>query len=248
MTRTYACERFASISDIYDAACGCDLTVDVDDTFVANWLDVASDLLANLSGGVVSGRCLRTVRPVWRGSCGPASFDWTTRFGGLETIPLRGPNVDIVEILIDGAVVAASDYKLLDGSFLLRIGSEWPKVNDLRRDDSQANTFSITYRFNPAVDTLTFLACVELTCELIKDARGKPSGLPRGVTQASIQGATVQVANRAQALRDGDEQIPVVARWMSVYAPDGPNSVSGVWSPEIDQDWFLVEESGPSGS
>lgn len=249
MTRHYACEAFATIDDVYDAACGCEAVDGEDDALVATMIDQASDILALLSGLTVAGQCLTTVRPIYKGGCGPTAIanDWTTRFGGIDTIPLRGPNVDIVEILIDGNVIAASDYKLLDGLYLMRISANWPTINDLRRDETQTNTFAITYRFGWPHDKLTNMACVELACELIKDAKGQKSTL-RGVTSINIQGATAQVRDRAGALRDGEEQIPVVARWMSLHAPDGPMQVSTVWSPELDQDWELVAVTGPSGS
>lgn len=247
--RHFAFQRFATIQQVYDGCGGCDLVEGEDDATVATALDMASDILANLSGLQVMGVGLLTVRPVYLGGCAPRNApDWTDRFGGLDTIPLPGPDIDVVEILIDGAVIAPSDYGLLNGQYLFRRSAEWPTRNDLRLASTEDGTFEITFRRGAEVDLLTTLAATELACELTRDMRGRPTGLGRGVTQASIQGATVVVADRAKALRDGEEQIPVVARWMSIYAPDGPQMVSDVWAPELRQNWNLVVVSGPSGS
>lgn len=258
MALNFACQPFVTADELLDGVCACDLDAIDDAELIDDMIDQASDMLSMATGGIVSGICQRTVRPV--ALCGEEYDpfyptyrqyplrDWRRQFGGLNSIPLRAQNPDIVSIHIDGAVISPSDYGLLEGKYLFRRSADWPTVNDLRKADTQVGTFSITYRFGRAPDRLARMACIELACELIKDAKGKPSGLPRGVTSANIQGASIQVRPRAEALRDGDEQIPVVSRFMSLWAPEGMNQVTGVWAPELEQFWNLVEVDGPSGS
>ena len=264
MTRNYACQAFAVADDIFDAPCGCDLdsTAAEDIIFVEAMIDQASDMLSLATGGTVSGICTVTVRPValcntntvYYGRYEPIiptfpTHDHRRRFGGLNTVPLRGPNTDVVEVVINGVVINPAEYGLLDNLYLMRKIGNWPTYQDLTLDDTEAGTWAITYRFGRGADKLTKMACIELACELIKDATpGKQSSLPRGVVGASIQGASITIRDRAEALRDGAEQIPIVARFLSVYAYEGPGFHSGVWSPELDQDWNLVEVEGPSGS
>lgn len=258
MALNFACQPFVTVEDVLDGVCACDLDEIDDGDLISDMIDTASDLLSMVTGGLVSGICTSVVRPValcdddfdpfYPKYARTTIRDWRRQFGGLNSIPLRGPNTDIVEITIDGVVINPSDYGLLDRRFLFRRAGEWPTVNDLTKQSTASNTFEITYRFGNSPDRLARMACIELTCELLKDAKGKPNALPRGVTSATIQGASISVRPRAEALRDGDEQIPVVSRFLSVWAPDGQNQVSAVWAPELEQFWNLVEVSGPSGS
>lgn len=255
MTLQFACQRFCAAEDVFDSDCGCDLddTVPADVAFVELMIDMASDLLSLIS--VITGICEVTVRPV--SLCGGADYqsqygspDWTNQFGGVETIPLRGPNTNVIEILIDGQVIPFAHYGLFDDSFLYRkVGGEWPTANNLLLDSTQTGTFEVTYRFGRDPDKLTKMAATELACELLLDATpGKKSNLPRGVTAANIQGAQVTIRDRAQALKEGSESIPVVNRFLFAYGLDSINQGGGVWSPELEQRWNLVQVLGGSGS
>lgn len=253
MTLQFSCTRFATIADVYAAECGCALDSPADDGLLEAVLDIASDMLAILSGLRVHGICTRTVRPVGDGGCfriGDSSTDYISGPWYLQgTIPLRGPNTDIVEVLIDGAPVPLSEYGLIENRYLQRHASPWPASNDITKDDSQVGTWSVTYRFGRAPDFLTKQATIELACELAASALGNDTGhLPPGVTSANIQGASVSLTDRAEALRNGDgEQIPAISRFLGVYAPDGPGR-SSVWSPELNLGIDLLEVEGPSGS
>jgi hypothetical protein len=258
MTLRVACQAFATAEQLLDSNCACALDAEDDAELIDEMLDEASDLLAQATGHAVTGICTVTVRPVALCDDNFDPFypaydrtsvrDWRRQFGGLNSIPLRGPNVDVVEVIIDGTVLNPSEYGLLDGRYLFRRAGCWPSVNDLKLETTEPDTFGITYRFGTAGGALGRMACIELACELIKDAKGKSSSLPRGVTSANIQGASISVRDRAAALRDGEEQIPVISRFLANWAPDGPNAVVGVWSPELEQAWNLVQVEGPSGS
>jgi hypothetical protein len=257
MTLRVACQAFATAEQLLDSTCACALDANDDADLIDEMLDMASDLLAQATGGAYSGRCRVKVRPValctddydpFYPTYAPySSRDWRRQFGGLNSIPLRGPDINIVEIVIDGVVLNPADYRLVDNAYLVRRSGSWPTTNDLMLDDTEVGTWSFTYEFGN-IDALGRMACIELACELLNDAKGKKSHLPRGVTSANIQGASISVRDRTAALRDGEEQIPIVARFLSVWAPDGPNTSIGVWSPELEQAWNLVQVEGPSGS
>lgn len=258
MTLRVACQPFATAEQLLDANCACALDANDDADLIDEMIDMASDLLAQATGGTYSGRCRVTVRPVALCNDDYDPFypnlqrssprDWRRQFGGINSIPLRGPNINIVEVIVDGVVLNPTEYGLLDNRYLFRKGGKcWPSVNDLTLNDTEVNTFAVTYEFGN-IDALGRMACIELACELLSDAKGKTSHLPRGVTSANIQGASISVRDRTAALRDGEEQIPIVARFLSVWAPDGPNAVVGVWAPELEQAWNLVQVEGPSGS
>ncbi len=245
----YACQQFATATDLLnDEKCACELDAGVDGALIEAVLDMASDALYMLSDGRVTGVCARTVRPVGEGWCPPIGF-WASVYGdapyfgtlhGKNVIPLRGPRVDVVEVLVDGVALTAGEYGLIDDVYLYRVDGSWPSASD----PTDANPFEVTYRFGWPPDFVTKQAAIELACELAKDALGKSSRLPQGTTSANIQGAAVAIRDIAD---DDAEGLARVARFLSLYVPR-ERERSGVWSPELGMGWRLAQAEGPSGS
>jgi hypothetical protein len=220
-------------------------------------------MLYQLSGGRIHGICQSTVRPfcpdpIWTGDW--MARNWPTYLqtsrvalshedyhGGLATIPLRGPATDIVQVIINGTVLNPSEYGLLNNDKLFRRAALWPTTNDLTKPLTEMNTWAITYRFGNPPDYIAKKACIELASELAAPLKGRRSNLGPGITSANIQGASIQLRDRAEALAEGDQQVPAVSRFLGVYAPD-QRQQSGIWSVELDHGWVLVEDEGPSGS
>lgn len=265
MTLQFACQPFAVKSALYAANCGCALVSPTDDALADFVLDEASDMIAILSGMRVHGICTKTVRPVTDRYCqidpwrSPGGYNWGYQWGIYSygsgpwwlqgTVPLRGPNTDVVAVHIDGQQLPLASYGLIENRYLMRKdGANWPTTNDLTLPDTQVGTWSITYRFGRAPDWLTQQATLELACELAAEYKGGDSHLPPGVTSANIQGANVSLQDRADALRASNgEGIPMLSRFLGIYAPDGQNR-STVWSPELILGYDLIEDEGPSGS
>lgn len=258
MALQFVCSQFCSVADVRNTPAGCTLTSIVD-AAINEAIDEASDMLGLLTGLRIHGVCTSTVYPVGAGSCGPrgdgyyggdlSGWGWSAgfsrdsepdRFGGLQTIPLRGPNTTILEIKIAGVTLLATEYRLLDGTNLARVGLGWPSSNSL-----DAFGWTIRYSYGRTPDYLTRQAAAELATQLLMFWSGFPNQLPNGLTGANVQGASYALQDRAEALRAGDEQLPAVARFLGIYAPpssaleDGRNRAS-VWSPELEQGWNLV--------
>lgn len=237
----FVCQPFATVEDVLAADCGCDLNSLDDSALLADLIDVASDQLYVLSAGAIYGTCTRTVRPVWQGNCmSPQQLRVVQQ---LATVPLRGPNTSIVEVVVDGVVLAASEYRLLDGRYLLRVGTKnWPTRNDLELDDTEVGTWSITYSFGRPINEITKRACVQLVCAIIADEPAVSK--MRGVVSASMQGVNVTLDDQ----RDASSGLPDVTRFIDLYAADGARP-SGVWAPDANHGWELVEvTAAPSWS
>ena len=252
MTTQFACERFVSLDDLLEEKMACSFTEADHGDLLEAALDQASDMLWLLSGGRITGVCVRTVRPFGDYQCGFRGYDqtepgWMKDFGGVGTIPLRGPATNIIEIVIDGLVLGTDEYGLMDGRFLYRKSGHWPSNNDLLLDDTEDGTWSVTYSFGRPADLITRMAAMEIAVELANDLLGKSTNLPPGVTSAFIQGASVTVRERSEALREGGSQLPMLSRFLGIYAPLGPNR-SGVYSPELKHGFDMVEMAGPNGS
>lgn len=245
MSLTFGCSRFITAAQLLaNDACACDVVLPEDLEEVDDVIDMACDMVAILSGGRVRGVCTRTVRPVGDGGCWPSDPSWDSAPDWLVgTIPLPGPNTDVVEVLIDGVPLSPSEYGLINNTYLKRWSGSWPSTNDLSLDETNVNTFAVTVRTGRPGDRLTIDAVRELACRLLQPDSGL---FPPGVTSASIQGASISIEDAAEVARNADN-LPAVARFLGIYAPDGPN-VSAVYSPELSLGWTLIEREGGSGS
>lgn len=241
----FACSAFVTTDDVFLAACACNLNEADDLTRVEELIDVASDILYVLSGGRVTGRCQVQVWPITSYACYSATdrMSWVDA-DGVDSIPLRGPNTEIVEVTIDGVVLSSSEYGLIDGYKLFRRGTSWPTTNDVTKTDSETGTFTITYRFGRTPDWLTKQAAIELVCSMASETSSPALSRLRGIASANVQGVSVQTEDV-----DGVAQMGLVNvnRWLDIYAPLGAGSI-GVYSPELTHGWRLVTVQGPSGS
>jgi hypothetical protein len=241
-----ACESFADVDAVL-AREECTLTDD-DFDLIGDALDAASDIVYVLSNGRVTGMCTKTMRPVRR------SGGWCTSFGppdpwfdtyGVDCIPLADNLISVDSVKVDGLGLLPSEYGLLDNTVLFRKdASYWPRVNNLLLDDTEVGTFSVTYKFGNLPDWLAQAATVDVAIQLLDDF-GRGRGYLRGVRSANIQGASVQLEQQASALASAG--LPMLERFLNVHAPMG-SVTSGVWAPELENGWLLVEVEGPSGS
>lgn len=248
----FACEALSTLDQFwaYGCSCQCQANVPGDVTLVEEAIDQASDIVALLSDMRVTGVCERTVLPIGSGQCLPLRtglYGWGLgyddyAFAGVDVIPLRGPNTQIVAVTIDGVDLDPSAYQLVDRQNLMRIDGEmWPHSNSLNPNDS--NHWSVTVRFGWPANKITTDAVNELACELVKNYEQRASNTLPGVVSLNIQGAGVSLEDQADALRDGAGNLPALIRFLGVFNPLGTRSTIGVYSPELDRGWRLHETS-----
>lgn len=237
MALQVACEPFILPEDV---TCDCG---DTSEEAIAEMIDSASDILAIITGGKVSGRCTHVVRPCG-GSCG------CSRLSGCFCVPLNaitllGPDVDIDQILIDG--VAFMDYAIVDGNQLIRTdGAAWPGCQDITLGSDQAGTFEITY-ISGQLPQLAKDAAAEIVCSFIKGSPNEPSRKPHPNTRGmSIAGVQITLEQMASEIKRRAFMMPYVIRLLTVYAPDGPTPAV-VYSPELEV-WKLHTVTYPTGS
>ena len=240
----FACEPFFTVDDVLEAECACNLNEDDHGDIIEEFIDDVSDILYVLSNGRVTGVCERKVWPFRTGVlCGPGGLfgygrqNWID-FDSVDSIPLRGPNTEIIEITIDGLLIDPSEYGLLNGNKLFRRSGSWPSDNDITKDDSEEGTFTITYRFGDPIGLSTTRAGIELVCQMVISPTSSLSRL-RGIVSANVQGVSVQLDDEVRSMG-----LPEVAKFLDIYG--GPTRA--VWSPELDHGWRLLDVTGPSGS
>lgn len=124
-------------------------------------------------------------------SCCGANGCSCTRVCEIELPTPVGP---ISEIRIDGEIIDPSTYRVDNGRSLVRMGGEcWPACQDMTLPAGEIGTFTVTYLNAHPVDGLGAFAAGVLACEFALACTGQACRLPRGVTQVTRQGVSVQL-------------------------------------------------------
>jgi hypothetical protein len=198
---------------------------------------VAGNALYELSGRRFSGECGPvTVRP-----CDPHSRCSPDPCGccELSEVMLSGyPIREVTEVKIDGTVIDTTEYRLDARQRLVRVADadgkrqRWPGCQRLDRDDTEEDTFSVTYTFGQDPPQLGLDAAQALACQLAyaTPAASGECELPDGTVRVTRQGVTIDLEEFS---RVGVLLLPTVALFLEVYNPSRLRRRSAVWSPDL---------------
>ena len=165
------CETWTDATDVADC---CGITAGSDNTEALTVAaENASAILFQLSGSRYTGTCERVVRPVG------SDFCWAPRLHRLDThrlsqIKLAGYVTAIVEVLIDGAAIDPSEYRIDDHRYLTRMADadarpqRWPPNPRLDLPPTEPNTMQVTYQHGLQPPGAGVAAATALACELYK--------------------------------------------------------------------------------
>lgn len=211
--------------------------------------EAASELLNRLSG-YQFGTCTTTIRPCRKtcndaglyqfGWDGLVGYPWPALIGGqwfnlgcgtcgdscscteVSEVILPDSAVSIIQVKLDGTPMVTGAYRVDNGNRLLRIdGGKWPACQNMNLADTQPGTWSVTAQFGNLVPSDGSLAAGELACELSKSlANDKDCKLPRGVTQVSRQGVTINYGKVADALKEGMTGLYLVDLFLHAVNPN----------------------------
>lgn len=220
------CDGFICAEDLPASGACID---EVDATFIADAIDEASYQLYLMSGRRVYGVCTATVRPEarhcgWGGSCASHCT--------IEAIRLGEPIQRIKWVMIDGAVLSPTEYRVLDRDKLIRNLGYWPHCQDFTKDLSEEGTWGIRYEYGNEIDWATKRAAIDLTMELIAAAvPGAPRKLSAATTAVSRRGVSLSMKDRNDMMREGASHIESVSAFMALHNPmNQPQTV--VYSPD----------------
>lgn len=181
-------------------------------------IDVASEILYNLSGSRYPGLCDAT-RSVCRPcSCG-CSWSWSSQLGPgcccrdrrRLDLDLGGywPVAEVVEVVVAG--VPFLDYRVDDWRWLVRLDDEdWPRCNDL--EDPSA--FSVTWRYGRAIPKAGKRAAAIFVAEFAKKCAGLTCEIPERVTQITQGTTTYTIMDSLKMIDDGRTGMYVVDLWL----------------------------------
>lgn len=158
----------------------------------------------NLACGVCSGDC----------SCGP-----------IERVSLPYPVFEVVEVKVDGEILASSAYKMYNRRDLLRVdGERWPECNNLELDDTEPGTWSVTATYGEPVPEVGRMAVGELASQIYLRCSGGGAGcqIPAGVVkEITRQGVKKVFFDAESAFQHGRIGMYYTDLFISTYNPSG---------------------------
>jgi len=207
-------------ADVGDLCAPCDDYV-IDAGLLADGLQMASDILFDLTGRRWPGECTDLIRPCC--SCGSPQ---DCGCGSLSMIELPGhPVVDVVEVKIDGVVVDPARYRVDDHRWLVYLPESdsaerqsWPSCQRLDRADTEEDTFSVEYLYGQAPPIGGIWSAATLACQLVLScdpAMASQCRLPKRVTTITRQGVTLAVIDPLTLFPEGMTGLPEVDLWIA---------------------------------
>lgn len=239
---TGTCSPWAVVADLAEPCASLDAGL------LANGLQVASDVLFDLTGRRWPGECTDTVRPCgyrttsrWGGWCGCGSRR-TCGCKGLSELRLpNSPVTAVTEVKIDGVVVDPARYRVDDYRWLVYLPESddaerqaWPCCQDLGLADTEADTWSIAYGHGTAPPVGGVRSAMELGCQLAiawTPALADKCQLPKRVTTLARQGVTMAVLDPLKLFNDGLTGLSSVDLWVASVNRGRANRPARVWSP-----------------
>lgn len=196
----------------------------------AEIIEAATGILYRQTCRLFPGYCTVTVRPCGYCSCGHSRCGC----GRYVFVDLqdRYPVISVDEVLVDGVIVPPASYRVDDYHRLVRTdGDCWPACNDLTLDDSEPNTFAVTYTAGRVPPVELRMAAAELACEMKRACNGGDCRLPRNVTSVNRQGVTMNIDALEASVNGGRTGIPGVDLAVARY--DCNRQKARVWHPSL---------------
>ena len=162
----------------------------------------------------------------WNGTwynlaCGSCPGDSCSCISLSET-ELPGPVAGITEVKLNGVVLTAGvDYRVDDYRKLVSLGDPWPYCQDLRLEDTEPNTWSVTAEYGEIVPVIGRMAVGELGLEFVKYLTcADDCQLPFGVVDVSRQGISMTIQNTAELIKQGIINLPMCAMFIQASNPE----------------------------
>jgi len=152
----------------------------------------------------------------------------------LSEVVFPGKVAEVTGVLVDGAVLAETSYRLDNGNRLVRTdGGKWPACQDMRLAENAYGAFAVHYMpgIKPSNDGLW--AAGVLAYEFSKACVGDKCRLPSSVTSVVRQGVSMQFdnsmfSNKQTGIREVDAYV------LSIN-PHGLKTPPLIWSPDMVQ-------------
>jgi len=148
----------------------------------------------------------------------------------------RSPLIDITQILIDGAVVDPSEYRIDDAKWLQRNDGcgAWPTCQNLSAPVGDPCTFEVEFRWGQDPPPAGQRAAEQLSAEFYKaDTPGLNCSLPARITSITRQGISFAVLDPQTFLGQGLTGNYQIDLFIKAYNPGGQVKKPTVFSPDV---------------
>jgi len=233
-----------------DVCAPCD-TYEFDPVLLETGLQIASDVLFNLTGRRWPGICTDLVRPA--GVCGcdghmgpwlpPGIAGGGCPCGGVSEVVLPGyPVVSIIEVLIDGVAVDPARYRVDNRRRLVwqpeitATGgrSGWPCCPRLDVAADEDGTWSVEYEYGQDPPAAGIQYAGVLGCQLALACSPATIGqcrLPKRVTSITRQGVSLAVLDPLTLFLDGLTGLSEVDLWVQSIRLGDARRRATAWVP-----------------
>lgn len=209
-----------------------------------------SDAAFALSGHRFPGLCEDVMRPC-RGSnsgCGGLGWDGGSLFypwlGGFPSLPYRqngqwfnygsccgdcalpkvklgGPVVSVDQVLLDGVIMAPTQYAL-SGDWLVRIdGLKWPCTQDFTKDTTEVGTWEVEWTRGVEPTDYDKKMAAMLACEFARAICNQSTCLPANISSLARDGVSISFEDVETLFTQGHTGIPLVDQWLYIVNPYG---------------------------
>lgn len=215
------------------------VTYESDPLAVEQWIMFASEVLYALSGFLYPGPCPVVARPCarrmpgegrpprWqgtgRGDRGSCSCNRASRCGcsSLSELDLGPDVVSVEQVRLDGAVVNAAEWELIEGRYLVGwqqpdgTKRTWPCCQRLELPATADQTFEVQFTRGLRPPRGGVLSAASLACELIAaNTPGATCRLPKRVTTITRQGVSIAVLDPLTLFAEGRTGLAEVDLWL----------------------------------
>jgi len=147
--------------------------------------------------------------------------------------------VSITSVIIDGATLSPSAYRVDNGNLLVRTdgsGACWPQCQDLGKNLGVADTWSVTGVFGRLVPQEALDAASILACEIGKSIAGQPCRLPQRMQSLSRAGVSIQFPGVTTYLDRGLTGLNEVDQLVVQFNPNRLTQAPQVFSMDTSPD------------
>lgn len=190
------CQPWCTWADV--VACRADLD-DISEPATELALELSTDILYHLTGKRYPGEC-ETTRSICQ-PCGCARSA-CSGCGPFSRIDLGGRwrVSDVLSVIVDGAAVPSSAWRVDDWRWLVRIdGMTWPTSVDL----TDPAAFQVTWVYGRVPSKSLQWAAAIFAGEIAAKCSGKKCGIPQRVTNVVRAGVSYTVFDPQRFLDDG---------------------------------------------
>lgn len=145
----------------------------------------------------------------------------------LEQVRLPGPVNTVTQVKINGVVLNPAAYRLDDNQYLVRRdGGRWPPCQNMSLDDTEEDTWSITFTWGEEIPIIGQQALGQLANVLVRECMGEDCKLPRNIQSLVRQGVTIQLPE------DWLRGLTFVDLFLNYANPKGLIGAPGIYDPD----------------